>query len=287
MPSTMAGSANERRERLIVEAFLTLLPESAGLSARLVQMRDKPDAEIELESGQRVGVEVTELFDSDDGRDRHLESIASPCVLDACRELLGPHGDVDVRRVARPADRHQVERWISAFRAWLLEHRDLILEEEGTGSASFPIHLGMLRATLEITKALGEDEESIGAASRRVDQAADLAWLRVDAIQLAGTGGWIPCARPGGDDLADRHDDDVDDMIVDCVRVKCRKAAAYSFEGPLWCVVRKPFRAEPSSAVERRLAELPDIARFDQVWLINLVINVTDGAQPPTFRRLR
>lgn len=122
----MADRINEQSERANVELFADLHRHEL----RVVAQRDKPDAIAQLNAGQVVDVEVTELPLADDGRERSLEGIACVGIEKACSELLGNSGEADLRVPTRPADRAQAQRWLAAFRAWLPEKRVTILEPD-------------------------------------------------------------------------------------------------------------------------------------------------------------
>lgn len=277
MHDTMAGKTNEQRERAIVELFAALHPH--GL--RVVEHRDKPDAIVQTSAGEFVGVEVTELLLPDDGRDRSLEGIARAGIVQACRELLGPSGDVDVRMPTRPADRAQVQRWLASFRAWLAENRATILER-----GAFPPD-DYAEARVAFLRERGAPADDIAEAEAALVAWADLQWLHVHAIHLAeDASGWHVFGTVDTDHFADRHEQGIDAIVADAVASKIAKAVGYDFTGPLWVLIRSPVHATASTGIGARIADLPGIERVAEVWLLDVPANTVDVARPPTARRL-
>lgn len=282
MHDTMAGKTNEQRERAIVELFAALHP----LGLHVVEHRDKPDAIVRTSAGEVVGVEVTELLLPDDGRDRSLEGIARAGIEQACRELLGPFGAVDVRMPARPADRAQVQRWLASFRAWLAENRATILERGRMGRGVFPPD-DYAEARVAFLRERGAPAEDIAGAEAAFAVWADLQWLHVHAIHLAeNASGWRVFGTVNTDHFADRHEHGIDAIVADAVASKIAKAVVYDFTGPLWILLRSPVHATASADVGARIADLHGIERIAEVWLLDVPANTIDATRPPTARCL-
>lgn len=278
----MAGRTNEQRERTIVELFAAVHPD--GL--RVVEHRDKPDATVRTSAGGIVGVEVTELLLPDDGRDRSLEGVACAGIEQACRERLGPSGDVDVQMPCRPADRAQVQRWLAAFRACLDANRATILERGGMGRGVFPV-VDYAEARVALLHERAAPAEDIAEAESALAAWSDLQWLHVHAIHLADdVNGWHVLGTVDTGHFADRHDHDIDAIVADAVASKIAKATAYTFTGPLWILLRSPVHATPSGDIGTRIAGLPGINRIAEVWLLDVPANTIDAARPPTAHRL-
>ncbi|MBZ0149972.1 MAG: hypothetical protein K8J09_00460 [Planctomycetes bacterium] len=253
---------------------------------RVVEHRDKPDAVVRTNAGDIVGVEVTELLLPDDGRDRSLEGVARAGIEQACRELLVPSGDVDVRMPCRPADRAQVQRWLAALRAWLAENRATILERGSMGRGVFPPD-DYAEARVAHLRERGAPPEDVAEAESALAAWSDLQWLHVHAIHLAeDANGWHAIGTVDTDHFADRHEHDIDAIIADAVASKIAKATGYTFTGPLWILLRSPVHAMPSDDIGARIAGLPDINRIDEVWLLDVPANTIDAARPPTVRRI-
>ncbi|MFO0269013.1 MAG: hypothetical protein ACK53W_00530 [Gemmatimonadota bacterium] len=279
VPASMAGRTNEQRERAIVELFADLHPQ--GL--RVVEHRDKPDAIVQTSVGEVVGVEVTELLLPDDGRDRSLEGIARAGIEQACRELPGPSGDIDVRMPARPADRAQVQRWLAAFRAWLAENRAAVIEQGREFPAETP---AWARTRLAAMQAVEASDADVEACRAELAAAMDLDWLHVSIVTGQGSGAWCSLAEQDGQRLADRHRHDVDEVAVQAVASKIAKASDYDFGRPLWLLLRSFVHAPVTDAVGPRIAVLPGIERIAEVWLLDVPANTIDAARPPTAHRL-
>lgn len=278
----MAGRTNENRERAIVGLFADVHPD--GL--RVVEHRDKPDAVVMTSAGDTVGVEVTELLLPDDGRDRNLEGVARAGIEQACRELLGPSGDVDVRMPCRPANRTQVQRWLAAFRTWLDTNRATILERGGMGRGLFPVD-DYAEARVAFLRERGAPAEDVSQAEVALAAWADLQWLHVQAFHLAeDANGWHVIGTVDTDHFADRHEHDIDAIVAEAVASKIAKTTGYTFTGPLWILLRSPVHATPSEDIGARIAGLPGIDRIAEVWLLDVPANTIDAARPPTARRL-
>ena len=282
MFKNMAGKVNEQRERKIVEVFADLHPH--GL--RVVEYRDKPDAVVQTNTGEIVGIEVTELLLPDDGRDRNLEAAARAGIEQACHELLGPSGDVDVRMPSRPADRAQVQRWRTAFHAWLRTTRSTILERGGMWRGVFPVD-DYAEARVAVLREYGAPAEDIAEAEAVLASWRDLQWLHVHAIHLAeDASGWRVFGSVGTDHLADRHEHDLDAIISNAVASKIAKAPSFDFDKSLWLLLRSFVSAQVSDTVGARIAGLPGIERIAEVWLLDVPANTIDVARAPRIRRL-
>lgn len=272
----MAGKANETRERAIIDDFVAVIGD-----LRVVAYRDKPDAEVEhLATGRRIGIEVTELLEPTDGKDRSLESVVCESVLDVCRELLGPSGSVDAQIEARPRDRKQVERWLTAFRAWLASRRQEILARGVVDHRVFPDDLGVAFAEAGLHH-FGD------TYAAELEQARDLDWLHIVSIRLANDDrGWRAFGFPGGDHVAERHGERIDELVLSAIAKKCEKAKGYDFDGPLWLLIRNTVLATPGEEISRQIASLAEIDQFEQVWLLDIPVNVLDATRPPSARCL-
>jgi hypothetical protein len=279
MRCTMAGRTNEQRERAIVDLFAAVHPD--GL--RVVEHRDKPDAVVMTSAGDIVGVEVTELLLPDDGRDRSLEGVARAGIEQACRELLGPSVDADVRMTCPPADRSQVQQWLAAFRTWLAENRATVLDRGGKFPKESPRWARTRLAAMQVFESADAD---VDACRAELATAVNLDWLHVSIVAGLGEGAW--CCFAGHEELhlAVRHEHDIDAIVLDAVASKIAKATGYTFTGPLWILLRSPVHATPSDDIGARIATMPGINRIAEVWMLDVPANTTDAVRPPTARRL-
>lgn len=199
------------------------------------------------------------------------------------RRELGFGGDVDVDLHTRPVDARQVDSWLDAFRTWLVANRAAILQDGGEFPTESPQQVRMRLAAMQATDATDHQLEVCRA---ELQLAEDLAWLRA-CVRLEPSGHrWLLLGIPTGQHVAHRRENDLDELVLHAVARKCKQAAGYPFDGPLWLLLRNAMHAEVSLAIADRMAALPGVDRFSEVWVLEVPANLIDCARPARVRRL-
>lgn len=228
----------EDKERIIGEKFLSLLRQTTGRNLKILHYGDKPDLLCrDIQTHRKVGVEVTESLDSQQGRDRSLSANSANAVIETLKKYAkGGLVAVDFK-TKFPENKEQRER--------LKLHLESSILESG----------GLVPFARKVDSAHRWEYEGFIISEISVDDTKEK-WTSVSDAPLGYQSQTLS-----------------DEDLIERVRRKSLLLDEYEKVDDLILVIRNPHaKWTPNKDLKKRIASAKD-NRIQSVWVINWKMN--------------